>query len=240
MKFTKTQKLSASMIGSDVSLSVIGAFQIIEDTVTEYMGELKIDALTVKQNYNAFWVFVKTRTKFFKKLLWGNEYTVTAFISSMSQAKLHIDVKVSDQVCETVFYARVELCVLDIATQRIKKIATVGVDESMLTQEATMEISFNKFGITGLNLIEQVKIRSTNIDHNHHTNNLEYLRFIMNTYSIEEIESKTIKEMEVVYANQSYENDVIDVLKTELADRDLLILQKNDKPVIKCEIVFYN
>ena len=237
MKLIKNQKLSASMVASNESLSVIGAFQIIEDAVTEFMGSLKIDGITVKREYNAFWVFVKTRAKFFKKLGWGEDYSVCAFLSSMSLAKLYVDVEVCDKSGDRVFYARVELCVLDIATQRIKKIASVGVDESMLSP-ATAEITFGKSDSNELSLIEQVKVRSTNIDHSHHTNNLEYLRFIMNTYSVAETEAKTVKEMEVIYASQSYENDVLDVLKAQSADRDFIVLQKDGKPVVKCEIVF--
>ena len=225
------------MVASNEELSVIGAFQIIQDAVTECLGRLKIDGLTVKQKYNAFWVFVKTRIKFFRNLRWNEEYTVTSFLSSMSLAKLYADVEVRNKAEETVLYARVELCILDIATQRIKKIASVGVDESMLTP-AEAEITFGKFDDTQLSLIEQVKVRSTNIDHSHHTNNLEYLRFIMNTYSVYEIETKSIKEMEVCYVSQSYENDLLDVLKASEPDRDLIVLKKDKKPVIKCEIVF--
>lgn len=236
MKLIKTQKLNASMVASNESLSIIGAFQIIEDAVTECMGELKIDGITVKREYNAFWVFVKTRAEFFKKLGWGDEYTVCAFLSSKSLAKLYADVEVRDKSGDRVLYARVELCVLDIATQRIKKIAAVGVDESMLTP-ATAEITFGKFDDILLSPVEQVKVRSTNIDHSHHTNNLEYLRFIMNTYSVDETEAKTVREVEVVYASQSYENDVLDVLKAQSDGRDFIVLQKAGKPVIKCEIV---
>ena len=237
MRFTKLQKISASMAGSDESLSAIGAFQIVQDAVTEFMGELKIDGVTVKRKYNAFWVFVKTRAKFFKKLYWQDEYVITAFISAISAAKIHVDVCVSDKADNTVFHARTELCVLDIATQRIKKVSSVGVDESMLENE-TAEITFGKFDADGSPHVEQVKVRSTNVDHSHHTNNLEYLRFVMNTYTVAELEAKSIKEMEIVYANQSYENDVLDVLKARNADRDLIALQKDGKPVVKCEIVF--
>ena len=237
MKLTKTQKLRASMVGSGERLSTIGAFQIIQDSVTEFMGELKVDGITVKQKYNAFWVFAKTRAKFFKSLEWGDEYSVTTFFSSMSLAKLYADVEVRDKSEDTVFYARVEMCVLDIATQRIKKVASVGVDESMLSP-ATEEIIFGRFDETGLSPTERVKVRSTNIDHSHHTNNLEYLRFIMNTYSVAELETKTIREMEVAYASQSYENDVLDVLKSRSSNRDFIALKKDGKPVIKCEIVY--
>lgn len=237
MGFIKTQKLSAGMIGSDSSLSVMGAFGIVQDAVTEFMGELEIDGLSVKRKYNAFWVFVRSRIKFFKKLMWNDEYTVTAFFSHKSVAKIHIDVRVCDSSGADALYGRVELCVLDIATQRIKRIASVGVDESP-AQQAPIEIAFGKLDGFEPKFIEQVKIRSTNIDGSHHTNNLEYIRFIMNTYSVNELEAKAIKEMEVVYASQSYENDTLNVLKAAGNDIDYIELQKNSKPVIKCEIVF--
>ena len=237
MKLVKTLRLSASMVASHECMSVTGAFQIIQDAVTECMGEMKIDGISVKQKHNAFWLFVKTRVKFFKRPGWGEEVTVCSFLSSMSLAKLYADVEVRDRSEDVVFYARVELCILDIPTQRIKKISSVGVDESMLTP-ATEDITFGKFGNTELPLIEQVRVRSTNIDHSHHTNNLEYLRFIMNTYSVAEIENKTIKEMEINYVSQSYENDVLDVFKAHADNRDFIYLQKDGKPVIKCEIVF--
>ena len=236
MKFTSTHKLSASMVGSNESLSVMGAFQIVQDTITEFMGELKIDGVTVKQKYNAFWVFVKTRVKFCKKLPWGAKFAVEASISAMSAAKMHVDVRVSDEDGQTVFHARTELCVLDIATQRIKKIASVGVSECMLTPSDT-SVTFGKFDTVDLPCVEQVRVRSTNVDHSHHTNNLEYLRFVMNTYSVEELETKAIREMEVVYASQSYENDVLDVMKTSCGNKDLIALEKSGKPVVKCEIL---
>ena len=226
------------MCGSDACLSAIGAFQIVEDAITEFMGELKIDGLTVMRKYNAIWVFAKTHVKFFKKLSWGDEFTITAFISSMSLVKMYEDVKVCDGKGETVFYARVELCVLDIPTQRIRKISTVGVDESMLSDESTEEITFGKFPICELPRIGQVQVRSTNIDSFHHTNNVEYIRFIMNTYSVRELEAKGIKEAEITYCGQSYENNVLDILKAESTGRDLIVLQTDGKPVIKCEIIF--
>lgn len=238
MEFIRTRKVSANMIGSDSCLSVIGVFGIVQDAITEFMGELKVDGLTVKRNYNAFWVFVRSRVKLFKGLLWNDEYTVRAFISSKSLAKIHIDVKVSDSSGDAALYARVELCVLDIASQRIKKIESVGVNETMPVEPATTEIVFGKFDCLALTPIEQIKVRSTNIDGSHHTNNLEYIRFIMNTYPVNELEAKAVKEMEVVYVGQSYENDVLDVLKAEYDGKDYVVLQKGGKPIIKCEIVY--
>ena len=237
MKLIKKQNLSASMVASNESLSVMGAFQIIQDAVTECMGAHNVDGITVKQKYNAFWLFVKTRIKFFKRLGWGEDYSVCAFLSSMSLAKLYVDIEMCDKSEERVFYARLELCLLDIDTQRIKKISSVGLDESVLVP-ATTDITFSKFDNAELSFIEKVQVRSTNIDFSHHTNNTEYLRFIMNTYSVAETEKLAFKEIEICYTGQTYENDVLSVLKAKSDGRDLIVLQKGEKPVIKCEIVF--
>ncbi|MCH5164020.1 MAG: hypothetical protein J1F36_03300 [Clostridiales bacterium] len=236
MELTKTQKVSASMVGSN-SLSGISAFCIVQDAVTEFMGELKIDGPTIKRKYNAFWVFVRTRIKFYKSLMWNDEYTVTAFISSKSLAKMNIDVEVRAG-SDIALYGRVELCVLDIATQKIKKIATVGVDDTITTQQAREEITFSRLDNMELTFIEQIKVRSTNIDYSHHTNNVEYIRFILNTYSTRELEEKDIKEIEVAYLSQTYENDVLDVFKAKRSGKDYIALQCGGKPVVKCEIVF--
>lgn len=238
MKLVKEQKVSASMLGSNESLSTIGTFQIIENALTELTGKLKIDGITVKEQYNAFWVFAKTRVKFFKKILWNESLTVTCFISSKSLARIHFDIEAKNSLGEFIFYARIEACALDIASQRIRKLSTVGVSEDMLPEQETMDINFSKFDYETLPLVEQVKIRSTNIDMSHHTNNLEYLRFIMNTYSVKELETRAVCEMEVVYMNQSFENDVLDVLKGCYENKDIIVLQKEDKPIVKCEIIF--
>ena len=92
MKLTKELKVSASMSDAYEGLSVIGCFSAVQDAITELMGELKIDGLTAKRKYNAFWVFVKNKVKFFKKVQWNEKFKVVCFISSKSLAKLNFDV----------------------------------------------------------------------------------------------------------------------------------------------------
>ena len=152
---------------------------------------------------------------------------------------MNVDVVAKSIKDEIVFYSRVEECALDISTQRIRKLNTVGVNETMLAETPLIDIQFCKFDYENLPIVEQVKVRSTNIDMSHHTNNLEYLRFVLNTFSVKELETKLIKEMEVIYANQSFENDMLDVHKLELQNKVVIVLQKQDKPIVKCEVLFY-
>ena len=238
MIYTKKQKISATIIGADECLSILGCFHIVEDALTELTGELKIDGITEKEKYNAFWVFTKNRIKIFSKAKWNEEIAVSCFISNKSLAKINFDVEAKNALGELVFYARVEACALDYSNQRIRKLTTVGVDEQMLAEQPKMDVAFCQFGDQNLPTIEQVRVRSTNIDMSHHTNNLEYLRFILNTYSVQELETKPVKEIEVVYANQSFENDLLDIKKLSTPQKDVIIVEKQQKPVVKCEILF--
>ncbi len=237
MRLIKNEILTATNCGSDGNLSVIGCFEIIENAITEHMGEFKLDGFSLREKFNALWVFTKNKIKFFKKIKWNEKFNVCCYISNKSLAKIYFDIEVKNMQGELIFYARVEACALDFASMRILKLSSLGMDK-IVAEQPNMEVDFVKFDYENLPLIEKVLVRSTNIDMSHHTNNLEYLRFIMNTYSVNELETKSIKELEVNYISQSFENDTLFILKSSNANQDLIVLEKDAKPIIKCKIDF--
>lgn len=237
MKLTKHNKVSSVNTDPMANLSVTGIFEIVEEAVTELMGELKIDGITSKREYNAVWVFAKSRIRVFKNIAWNEEYSVVSFISKVSHAALHIDVGIKNKSDELCAYSRAEVCALDMQSGKLRKMSTVGVDDSIEPEVPIADISFSKYDLNDLPETEKVRIRYTCIDYAGHTNNKEYIRFMLNTYSVRELESRPIREMEVVFLNQSYENDILTVRKKCAEDKDILVLQKDDKIIVKGEIV---
>ncbi|MDE7453290.1 MAG: acyl-ACP thioesterase, partial [Clostridia bacterium] len=214
-----------------------GAFRIVENAVTEMMVQLKIDGLTVKKLYNAMWVFAKNRIKFLQPLAWGETFTAECFITSFSLVKLNVETAIKNAQNEIVAYSKVELCALDLETGKIRKTSTVGLDETFVKYPSLVEVVFTKFDDTPLTQTESVTVRSTNIDFSHHTNNVEYLRFILNTYSVRELSESPVKEIEVCYVSQSYENDELLIYKSCDGGKDIVVIKKADATVIKCEIL---
>ncbi|MBR4745314.1 MAG: hypothetical protein IK070_01225 [Clostridia bacterium] len=235
MIYTNGKTMSASLLNSKSELSIIGAFQLVQDNVTDLMGELKIDGLSTKKNYNAMWVISKNRVHFKKMPFWNDDVAVESFISNKSLAKLTIDTIVRDENGEECLCARTELCALDIATGKIKKIAQVGVGENIEKHDSAENIQFGHFDNTLSNKLETCEVRSTNIDYLHHCNNIEYLRFILNVYMEKSLHN--IKEMEMVYANQSFEGEKLDVYKSSNGNIDHVYLKRGNDFVIKSEIV---
>lgn len=237
MELIKHQKVGSAIADPLANLSVIGIFQIAEESITELMGKLEIDDIVATRKYNAVWVFAKSKLKIIKNIVWNEDFTVTCFISKITRASICIDVEIKNKSDELCSYSRVELCALDLQSGRIRKVSTVGVGENAEAHIPPIEISFAKFDSEDLPEADKVKVKYTNIDFAGHTNNKEYIRFVLNTYSAKELEAKPIREMDVVYINQSYENDVLTVRKGGINDKDILTVEKGNMTIVKCEIV---
>ena len=237
MKLIKHEKVNSCMTDPLANLSVIGCFQIAEETVTELMGKLKIDGVTVKKAYNANWVFTKSKLKILSNIAWNEPYTVVGFFSKVTRVSIDIDVEIKNEQDELCAYFRVELCALDLQSGKIRRVSTVGVDDSIQAEAPETDLSFSKSDAENLPEVAQVKIKYTNIDFAGHTNNKEYIRFMLNTFSVRELEERPIKEMYVVYVNQTYENDILTVQKESGKDRDIIAIQKDGNYIVKSEIV---
>lgn len=237
MKLIKHDKVRAAMTDPSVNLSVIGFFQISEETVTELMGELKVDGVTTQREYNALWVITKCKLRVFGSIAWNEEYSVTGFISKISRATLNIDVEIRNKADELRGCLKTEICALDLDSGKIRKTSTVGIDESFSEEIPEVEMAFSKFDTEDLSEIEKVQIKYSSIDYAGHANNKEYIRFMLDTYSVAELEERPIKEMEVVYSGQSYENDTLSVCKKCGGERDIVAIKKDGEYIVKSEIV---
>ncbi len=235
MKLQKKQKISASLSDFNAELSVLGIFRIAEDAVTEFMGDLEIDGLTAKRVYNAVWVFAKTKIEFLKRVPWGDECSVTCFISKISIATLIIDVAIENggELCA---YSRTELCALDLATGKIRKVSTVGVDGTFETEPPLIDFAFTRIDADDLPEVNKVKIGFNNIDYAAHTNNVEYVGFMLNTYSVSDMKDHPIRETEIIFTNQSFDGDELTVHKGECDGKDIFVIRNGDKVIVKSEI----
>ncbi len=238
MKIIKNSTVRGSESDASANLSVIGVFQIVQDCVTEILGKYEIDGVSLLRKYNAFWVFSKNGVRLIKPIAWSEAYTAEVFISDYSLARVFVDVAIKDGAGELAAYARVELCALDAATFRIRKTSTVGMDSRIVCEAAEYGITNETPSENGLSLVERITVRSSNIDLNNHTNNVEYLRFVLDTYSVAQIKARPIAGVDVCYVNQSYEGDVLEVCKRSDGDSDTVALFKDGTVIFKCKLSF--
>lgn len=230
MKLIKQEKLPASLCDASVRLSVVGAFQLVEDMVTEMMGALHIDGVTCMRKYGAMWVFARNRVELRKPLLWMDAYTAECYISSFTGVKLVIDT-VLKSGGEIAVASRLELCAVDLETGKIRRSGTVGLGENTPPEKAEIDLVFRRERFEPQQLLEELTVRSADIDFCHHTNNISYIRYLVNQYSVEQLARTPVVAVEVQYVNQTFEGDRLQIYS---CGENRYSIRKTGQPSVNC------
>ena len=235
MRLVKKDRLAASSCGADVKLSVEGAFRIVEDMVTELMGDQHIDGVTCMREYGAMWVFVRNRIEMPQPLAWMDEYTVTSYISSFSKIRLYIDTVIHKADGSIALKSRLELCAVDLETGKIRKSDSVGVGEKTPAEEPMFEIAYTKEKPVRGDLIDEITVRSADIDYCHHTNNVAYVRYFVNQTGVDELIKHPVRTIEVQYAAQTHEGDKLSVYRCN-SENEAFVIEQDGAKVVSCII----
>ena len=104
---------------------------------------------------------------------------------------------------ENYFCAKQEMCPIDLVTRKIRKVNTVNYPSNMETEENIIYEPFFKLtaDFSEDDLVYKQKVFLTDIDYSRHTNNVSYVKFIMNTLSSEFIDRYQITDFEIHYIN---------------------------------------
>ena len=235
MRLVKTGRLAASSCGADVRLAVEGAFRIVEDMVTELMGDQHIDGVTCMREYGGMWVFVRNRIEMPQQLAWMDEYTATRYISSFSKIRLYIDTVLQKADGSIALKSRLELCAVDLETGKIRKSETVGVGEKTPAEEPVFEIAYTREKPVRRELVDEITVRSADIDYCHHTNNVAYVRYFVDQIGVDDLIERPVKAIEVQYAAQTYEDDRLSVYRCD-SENEAYVIEKDGSKVVSCII----
>lgn len=236
MKLMKVAAVSASICDSNVKLAVTGAFDLIQDYLTEMLGEMSLDGVSLREKYGCVWIFTRNRVEIDRALLWKERYIVESYISSAKGAKMTVDTVFKDMDGNICVVSRIEMCAWDLTAQKIRRIRDVGVTDETHVEKPEREITFSRLKHEGLTEIDRVVVKSEDIDFIQHTNNVSYIRYIMNTYSVKELRERPVRVIEVRYAGQTHEGDTLSIRRAELDGRELFDVVGGETVAVECEI----
>ena len=237
MKLIKQAIIPASICDPNIVLGVKGTFDLMQDYLTEMLGELELDGVSLRAKYGCVWVFTRNRVVIDRPLNWKESYIAESFISSAKGAKMTVDTALKDDDGNICVYSRIEMCALDLATQKIKRIRDVGVGSDTHAEEPYMDIEFSRMRHDGLEAVDTVKVKSGDIDFVRHTNNVSYVRFIMDTYTVDELRERPVREIEIRYAGQTHEGDILTVRKAVSDGKELFDVTLGDTTAVECELI---
>ena len=237
MKLIKEVVIPASICDTNVKLSVKGAFDLVQDYLTEMMSELQIDGVSLRKKYGCVWIFTRNRIQIDRAPDWKEHCIVESYISSAKGAKMTVDTMLKNREGEICVYSRVEMCAIDLQTQRIKRVRDVGVTSEAYVEASERDIEFSRLKHEGLRDIATLTVQSGDIDFIQHTNNVSYVRFVMNTYTVQQINERPVREIEVRYASQTHEGDTLTIRKAVVGEKEFFDIVHEETVAVDCEII---
>ena len=140
---------------------------------------------------------------------------------------------------EKMFIISQECCPIDFETRKIRKINTISYPDNLEVTEATIQDPFSKMktSFEEKDFVKNIIVEPTDIDFSNHTNNVSYIRYIMNVFETKFWSDKFITNFEIHYINESREGEKLSIYKVNIDDNVIEVLIKNEeKEIIRAKI----
>lgn len=242
MKYTYEKEFTLSYTGLDCNaeLNTLYAIELAQNLMTEYFGNFKSDNLRLKKQDNALWVLAKTKLKFFNKASWLDKLYAKGYTVKNTALRTYIESTFYNQDNKLVFVALQENAVIDLATRKARKIDTVSYPKDMEYEKSAKELTFEKMSdiFSENDFVYNQKTYYTDIDFSKHTNNVVYIRHILNTLSSKFFTEHRIEDFEIHYLHETIEGDLLSVYKKETDNEAKFLIKSGDNEVVRAKLTF--
>ena len=223
-----------------ISLSLLDSFYLIQDMMTEYFGFLKSDNIILKRENNSIWVLTKTKVHFNNLPVWRDVVEGTVFTTNIKPIRVGTETQFKDKDDNILFYANQETCAIDLDNRKIKKISTVNYPKDLQIIEGINKEKYLKLNdeFTIDDKVSEQIVHSTDIDFSHHTNNVSYIRFILNSLSSEFLDNCKVTDFEIHYINETKEGQKLEIYR-KLRDTDVnFLIKENGREIVRANLKY--
>lgn len=233
-------KLGYSSMDRNMKLSLVGCANIIQDMVTELFEHIKLDNVRLKKESNVVWVLVKLKIHFNKYPVWGEKVQATSFITNKSKVRIQDNIKIENGNGEILFIAKQESCPIDVDTRKIRKLETVKFPENLEIKKAVWEEKFERFNVDFQpnDIVGQREVYSNDTDYSNHTNNVSYVRFIVNMLNSEFLDNNIITDFEINYIHESKEGQILDIYRKDDENKIDFLIKYKENELVRARIKY--
>ena len=194
---------------------IFSHFQNIADLHSKEMGT---DGEALLQKSNVFWVLTKMKLKILELPKSGDDLIVETWPLKAKGVRFDRDFKLSNK--DKVFVmGSSEWCTLDYTTQKLRRVDSVAYPHDMPFREdrsGAGDMLRTKETVNDTDLHHTYRSSFVDIDTNKHTNNVAYLRMILNCFTPDEFEALTIDEFQINFLSQTFYGDEIKIYKKKI------------------------
>lgn len=233
--FKQDIKVLSSRTDDKCRLSVIGTFNLLQDNMCEYFDSIQCDGLHLVPSHNCFFVVSKTKVHFDKYFNWLDSVKLITEDESASRVTVNLRTRFVDGGGNTRIDCVQEMCVMDAISRKLRLVDTTPFP---MDDDAKVRVKyFSKLpSLDDGELVFSTVVKYTNIDFYHHTNNVEYIRIILDGMPSDMLEKLSMEDIEIHYLMETKLGDKLDVFRV-VDDRDIYFeIRREDKVISRAKV----
>lgn len=206
------------------------SFMAFQDVASRHAIFLGVDDFSLLEKDNALWVVSKTKVKINKLPRWNDEITIRTWPMGAEGVRCNRCYQIIKDG-EVFINGITEWVMIDATTRTLRKVETTSYpDDIDWITEKSIEERFRRFkdDFTDEELVYKRLVRSGDIDVTHHTNNVTYITMLLDTFSVKELESMNLNDIEVSYLNESLEGETLSIYRKDKEDGHYFSIKKED------------
>ena len=212
-KIKKEIVIGASLCDNTAKLSIPSMFALFMDLATEHASYLNIGADILAEK-GVIWITVRTKICIYERPKMTDKVIAETWPEAPGRIRCNRYYRILSASGKILIEGKTEWAMLEVTSGRPYKIADVYPSdihhiEEIICQEPFARISENFYNCEKKS---EYIVHSIDIDRSQHMNNAAYVRAIFSAFSCDELQNSNIREIDVAFRAQCYENDKLSIV----------------------------
>lgn len=232
-------KVKYSEVDSNYLMRLDHIVTHFQDITGLHSNEMEIDGKTLLEKSNAFWVLTKLKMRIHQFPKFDELVEIETWPTVAKGVRFGRDYIISKDGTPLISGTS-DWCTLDYETRKPRRVDTIHYPHTMPHRDDRSDVG------DFLRIREAVDDKDFNhiyrssfvdIDTNHHTNNIAYLRMILNCFTPEEFNELPLDELQISFLSQTFYGDEITVYKKKTGYGFYIEGQCNKTGVFNCVLL---
>lgn len=212
--YTKEITIATSMCDAAGKLGLWNAFSLFQDAASEHAELLGVgyQDMTARKS---FWMTVRSRVRFYSRPDIMTRAQITTWPAAPGSTRCDRFYRMHKNG-EALVEGRTEWCVYDLEKGSVKNTSEAGfLDGIEYLNEKALDAPYARFKHNFADGDRACihRVSTTDIDVGRHMNNVAYLRALLNSFPVAELESMNVSEMEIMYLMPCFEGDELSIMR---------------------------
>ena len=212
--FTKDIIIGTSKCDAEGKLALTAPFTLFQDAASEHAEILGVGFADM-QKRASFWTTVRTRLHFYGKPAIMDNVQVETWPCPPGATRCDRAYRLRRNG-ETLIEGKPEWCVFDLEKKSVKPVAEAGFREDMeYIDETVLPGPYARFrhNFADEDCAHVHIVRTSDIDVGRHMNNVAYLRAIIDSFRVAELEQMNVTEMEIMFMMPCFEGEELQIMR---------------------------